>query len=183
MATRNRGQDKGKEDDSSILLSEVRLLNTKIDKIEETLTSKVDGLQISVENILKEEIRKMKDDFDAEIGELKARMEKLEDKIKLQCSRSSNPFDPDVSIVIMGLPWNENENLADKVKEVIENGCACDEEVTLVALQRLRARGPAPSVVKVAFASAKDKVAVLRGKSKLKSTDKFKRVFLRTTKS
>lgn len=55
--------------------------------------------------------------------------------------------------------------------------------MTLVALERLRARGPGAGVVKVAFASAKEKVTVLRGKLNLKSKDKFKKVFIRTLKS
>uniref|UniRef100_A0AAV2JG05 Uncharacterized protein n=1 Tax=Knipowitschia caucasica TaxID=637954 RepID=A0AAV2JG05_KNICA len=109
-------------------------------------------------------------------------MSQLEEKIKSHHSRPSNTFDPDVSIVLMGLSYDEDENLAAKIKEVIEEGCACDDGVTLVALERLRARGPGPGVVKVAFASAKEKVAVLRGKTNLKSQDKFKKVF-RSAKS
>lgn len=107
----------------------------------------------------------------------------MEEKIKSHYSRPSTTFDPDVSIVVMGLPYDENENLAEKMKEVIEEGCACDEEVTLVALERLRARGSGPGVVKVALASVKEKVVVLRGKFNLKSNDKYRKVFIRTAKS
>ncbi|CAL9695326.1 unnamed protein product [Knipowitschia caucasica] len=178
-----RSQVAEKEDDTSTLLKEVRLVNTKIDNIEEKLISKVDALGISLERTLKQELKKIKDDFDSEIGGLKSRMSQLEEKIKTHYSRPSNTFDPDVSIVLMGLSYDEDENLAAKIKEVIEEGCACDDGVTLVALERLRARGPGPGVVKVAFASAKEKVVVLRGKTNLKSQDKFKKVFIRSAKS
>lgn len=178
-----RSQVVDKEDETSTLLKEVRLVNTKIDNIEERLTSRVDALGISLERTLKQELKKMKDDFDSEIGGLKSRMQQLEEKIKMHYSRPLDTFDPDVSIVVMGLPFDEDENLAEKIEEVIEDGWTCDDGVTLVALERLRARGPGPGVVKVAFASAKEKVTVLRGKLNLKSKDKFKKVFIRTLKS
>ncbi|KAJ0022556.1 hypothetical protein NQD34_014690 [Periophthalmus magnuspinnatus] len=104
-------------------------------------------------------------------------------KINAQHTCPLNMFDPEVSVVVMGLPYHENENLAEKIKEIIENGCACDQVVTVVALERLRARGSGPGVVKVAFASVKEKVAVLRGKFNLKSNDKFKKVYIKTAKS
>ncbi|CAM4608667.1 unnamed protein product [Leuciscus chuanchicus] len=98
-----RSQVVDKEDETSALLKEVRLVNTKIDNIEERLTSRVDALGISLERTLKQELKKMKDDFDSEK------------------SADSNPE-------------GNNENLADKIEEVIEDGCACDDGVTLVAL-------------------------------------------------
>ncbi|KAK7913157.1 hypothetical protein WMY93_013368 [Mugilogobius chulae] len=182
IVTRNRAPDNKEDGGMQTILKEIRVVTSKLDNVEQQLTSKVDGLQMSLEKTLKEELQKLKDNFDSEIGSLKARMEQLEEKIKSH-QRTSDTFDPDLSVVVMGLPYQENENLTEKIKDVIENGCACDQEVTLVALERLRARGPGPGVVKVAFASVREKVAVLRGKANLKSNDKFRKVYIRTAKS
>ena len=140
-----------------------------MDNIEKQLNSKVDGLYVSLEKILKVELQKcvkeIQDNIDLEIGALKLRLDQLKEKINSNNSSSPNKYDPDVTIVIMGLPYHED--LAQKVKEVFEDGCACEQILTPVAMQRLRARGPGPGVVKVAFASVREKVAVLRGKHEL----------------
>uniref|UniRef100_A0AAV2LMD3 Uncharacterized protein n=1 Tax=Knipowitschia caucasica TaxID=637954 RepID=A0AAV2LMD3_KNICA len=83
----------------------------------------------------------------------------------------------------MGLHYDENENLMEIIKELVEDGCACDQAVTLVVLERLRSRGRRPGVVKVAFASVKEKVAVLRTKSNLKSTENYRKFYIKTANS
>lgn len=56
---------------------------------------------------------------------------------------SSKPpyiFDPDVSIAIMGLPYDNVEDLALRLWELSEEGCTCGQ-ILPVAMQRLWARG------------------------------------------
>lgn len=109
-------------------------------------------------------------------------MEQLE--VKLQSSSSPpNKFVPDVSIVTMGLPHDEDEELAVKLRKLFEKGCVCEQMPTLVAMQRLQARGSGPRVVKVTFVSVWEKVAVLHGKRNLKSNSQFKKVYVRSAKS
>lgn len=83
----------------------------------------------------------------------------------------------------MGLPYNEDEELAERLRELLEVCCACEQILTPIAMQRLRARGPGPRVVRAAFASVREKVDVLRGKRNLKSNQQFTKVYLRSAKS
>ncbi len=82
------------------------MIQMKIDNIEKQLNSKVDGLYGSPEKILKGELKKcvkeIQENIDLEIGAMKAHTDQLEEKLKSSNSSTSNKFDPDVSIVIMG---------------------------------------------------------------------------------
>ena len=71
----------------------------------------------------------------------------------------------------------------EKVRELLKSGLECEAAPEIAAVLRMRARGPGPGVVKVAFANVKDKVAVLRCKQRLKSNTQFKKVYLRSAKS
>lgn len=108
----------------------------------------MDGLYRSLEKLLTGELKKcvkeIQERIDLEISVLKARLEQLE--VKLQSSASPpNNFDPDVSIVIMGLTYDKDEDLAVKLRELLEEGCACEQIPTPIAMQRLRARDPGES--------------------------------------
>ncbi|KAK7889093.1 hypothetical protein WMY93_024653 [Mugilogobius chulae] len=98
IVTRNRAPDNKEDGGMQTILKEIRVVTSKLDNVEQQLTSKVDGLQMSLEKTLKEELQNLKDNFDSEIGSLKARMEQLEEKIKSH-QRTSDTFDPDLSVV------------------------------------------------------------------------------------
>lgn len=159
----------------------------KMDNIEKQLNSKVDGLYGSLEKILKGELKKcvkeIQENIDLEIGALKSRLDQLEDKLQSSNSSASRKFDPDVSIVIMGLPYDEHEDLPKKLRELLEVCCACEQIQTQIAMERLRSRGPGLGVVRAAFASVREKVDVLRGKHNLKSNTQFAKVYVRSAKS
>ena len=186
MPTRNRAQDKD-EEATGVLLKEMKVIQSKVDNIEKQLNSKVDGLYGSLEKILKSELKKcvkeIQDNIDLEIGALKSRLDLLEQKLLSSNSSPSNKFDPDVSIIIMGLPYDKEEDLEEKLGKVLEVCCTCEQIPTPTAIERLRARGPGPGVVRVEFASVREKVDVLRGKRNLKSNPEFAKVYVRSAKS
>ena len=64
-------------------------------------------------------------------------------------------------------------------------GLECDPVPEIVAVERIQARGRHPGLVKVELRSTEEKVAVLRRKSKLKSSDNdiFKKVYVSSAKS
>lgn len=182
-----RGQDKDEDKETNVLLKEMKLLSTKMDNIEKQFSSKVDSVYGSLEKMMKAELKKsvkeIRENIDLEIGILKSRLDSLEEKIQTTSSKPSDKFDPDVSIVILGLAYDEGEDLNGKVRELLESGLECEPAPEIAAVLRMRARGPGPGVVKVAFANVEDKVAVLRCKQRLKSNTQFKRVYLRSAKS
>ena len=169
-----------------MLLKEMKLLSTKMDNIEKQFSSKVDSVDGSLEKIMKAELKKsvkeIRQNIDLEIGILKSPLDSFEGKIQTTRSKPSDKFDADVSIVILGLAYDEGEDLNGKGRE-LESGLECEPVPEIAAVLRIQARGPGPGVVKVAFANVEDKVAVLRCKQRLKSNTQFKRVYLRSAKS
>lgn len=61
----------------------------------------------------------MKTNVDTEVGMLCAGMEKMEPKITEKEAKKKS-FDPDVSLVIVGLPQSEGEDLMAKVNDLSE---------------------------------------------------------------
>ena len=146
IQTPNRAQDKD-EGETNLLLQQIKVILVTVDNIEKQLYSKVDRLYMSLEKILKGELKKcvkeIQDNIDLEIGALKSCLDQLE-KINSNNWSAPNKYDPDVAIIIMGLPYNEDEDLAQKCKEVFEDGCACEKILMPVAMQRLRAKDCEP---------------------------------------
>lgn len=105
----------------------------------------------------------------------------MEEKIATKCAKPN--FDPDVSIIIVGLQHEDGEDLMAKVLNLLRDGLRCDPVPTPVAVERVRARGPKPGLVRVELPSVGEKVAVLRRKAKLKDHDRFQRVFVSSAKS
>ena len=70
------------------------------------------------QNVVLKEIEKapkdMKTNLDTEVGILCARMEKMEQKISEKEAKKKS-FDPDVPVIVVGLPQSEGEDLMAKV--------------------------------------------------------------------
>ncbi|CAL9684525.1 unnamed protein product [Knipowitschia caucasica] len=138
----NTRQRKVKETESdnanAALLNEMRSLGAKMDNLQATLEEqmniKFDTLNKRLETLIaesqakiKQELEtaaaKMRADLDTEVGILCARIENIESK--LVNTRALN-FEPSVSVVIVGLQQEENEDLMSKVLNVLREGLGCD---------------------------------------------------------
>ncbi|KAJ8002372.1 hypothetical protein DPEC_G00179210 [Dallia pectoralis] len=134
--------------------------------------------------VLKEIEKATKDmmtNLDTEVGIMCARMENIEQKMSEKETKKKS-FDPDVSLIVVGLPHLEGEDLMAKVKDLLHIGLGCDTALCPAAVERVRARGNRPGP-KVELSSALEKVAVLRRKSELKDNDSFKDVYVSSAKS
>ena len=60
-----------------------------------------------------------------------------------------------------------------KVTDLLQNGLRCDASLYPVAVERIRARGELPGLVKVELGSVEEKVKVLRKKSKLRDNQGY----------
>lgn len=109
-------------------------------------------------------------------------MEKMEQKISEKEAKKKS-FDPDVSVIIVGLPQSEGEDLMAKVNNLLHVGLGCDTVLCPAAVERVRTRGDRPGLVKVELSSVQEKVTVLRRKSKLKDNDSFNKVYVSSAKS
>ncbi|XP_023814791.1 uncharacterized protein LOC111947977 [Oryzias latipes] len=199
--TRHRKKD---ADGEHALMNELRALNDKMDKmqtkmdnmqsnIETQMDIKINTLRGSLEKIifdgqaafkseLEKAVKEVRNNLDLEVSIMSSRMDDIETKMRNRQVRGK-PFDPDVSLIIVGLPQADGENLEAKVKELLQDGLHCDPVPTLVATERVRQRGRQPGLVKVELASVEDKVAALRLKSKLKDHGNYRRVYVSSAKS
>lgn len=67
----------------------------------------------------------------------------------------------DVSIIVTGLPYVDNEETAQK-EELLTVGLHCEQVPKLVASERRKVSGRGPGVVMVAFRVSKIKVDIFR---------------------
>lgn len=201
--TRNRSKKDGECDQAS-LLNELRALGAKMDHMEIKIDNmqatmqtqmdvKINELRGSLQTLisygqaafkceLEKAIQEMRQNLDLEVSIMSSRMEDIELKMGKNQVRGK-PFDPDVSLVIVGLPHTEEEDVQAKVRHLLGEGMRCDPVPKLVAVERMRARGPKPGLVRVELETVQDKVAVLRRKAKLKDSDSYGRVFVSSAKS
>lgn len=195
--TRNRkAKDSDADGGNVALMNEMKSLSAKMDtlqlNLEQQINSKFDSLnermgkliaetQASMKYELEKTAAELRANLDTEVGIISSRMERIEAKIAAKCATPS--FDPNVSIIIVGLPQDDNEDLMAKVVNLLRDGLRCDPVPTPAAVERVRARGTKPGLVKVELPSVEEKVAVLRRKAKLKDNDRFQRVFLSSAKS
>lgn len=203
MAAKTRGQKKPDDsntedaDSESTVLNELKALSAKMDLMQTSMnkqfTGEIKGLRNAMEKVISENQEKMKRDLDkavsdmranldTEVGILCARMEQIE----LKMERNAIPakrFEPDVSLIIVGLIQEENEDIEAKIRDLLEEGLQVHPMPELVAAERIQARGTKPGIVKVELKSSKEKVSVLRRKARLKDSERFKTVYVSSAKS
>lgn len=195
--TRNRKQKDSEPDGgNAALMNEIRALSAKMDTMQTTLETQISNWFLSLnermEKLLFESQANMKADLenmaaelranlDMEVGIITSRMERIETKIAEKCITAS--FEPNVSIIIVGLQQEDNEDVMAKVLNLLRNGLGCDPMPTPVAVERIRARGTKPGLIKVELSSVEEKVAVLRRKAELKDHECFQKVFVSSAKS
>ena len=93
-------------------------------------------------------------------------------------------FDPDVSLIVVGLPPSEGEDLMAKVNNLLHVGLGGETVLCLAAVERVRVQvhGDQLVLVKVEMSSVQEKVTVLCRKSKLKDNDSFNKVYVSSAK-
>lgn len=211
MADNTRHRKKDAECDQASVMNELRALGAKMDqmqtkmdnvkitmdemptKMQAQMDEKINDLRGCLEKLIcdgqaafKSELEKvtqeMRQNLDLEVGIMCSRMDNIETKMNSIQVRGK-PFDPDVSLVIIGLLHTEDEDVEAKVNRLLREGLGCEPVPKLVAAERVRARGRQPGLVKVELETVQDKVTVLRRKFKLKDSDSYGRVFVSSAKS
>lgn len=64
----------------------------------------------------------IQDNLDLEIGHVVARIEQMEGNIDRVKDKANTHFDPDVSVIISGIHYEEGENLMGLVKDLLTEG-------------------------------------------------------------
>ena len=150
-------------------------LNSKVDRLEATLQKSQNQLLSE----LAKQSKEIRAHMDLEIGRLEARIDTIEVKLNADTKVSKARFDPDTSIIIAGLPEEDNEDIQHKVLQLISKGLGC--ETVPVATERMRAHGRTGGLAE--FSSVQEKITILRKKQQLREHQEFSRVYIRSAKS
>ncbi|KAL7402525.1 hypothetical protein ABVT39_016182 [Epinephelus coioides] len=159
-----------------------KYVNSKTDNLHGVMEKLISESQAVMKKELEKTVKEMNHTLDLEVGILSSRTEAIELKIAKKVVRKKYVFDPDVSLIIVGLPHTENEDLMTLGKDLRE-GLQCDPVPHPVAVEHTRTRGCTPGLVKVELQLVQDKVAVLRRKAQLKSHDCYQRVYVSAAKA
>ena len=138
-------------------------------------------------------IKAVKDECILEVSKLDKRLDNFETKTKahdelvrqLQETHGTGyktSFEPLVSIIVSNVPYQEGEDIREKMKEMITTHLVLPNE-HIINCERTQFRQNRPGVVKVEMASLEAKIRVLRAKSRLREVAGYKRTYICSAKS
>jgi len=111
-----------------------------------------------------------------EIAELKERIVKLEGK------NEAAEYDPETTLVAYRVPYDDSEDLSEKVRKMIQEGLGLD--ISVMRTTRTPMRQGRAGLVKIQCHSLNDKLTILRHKTNLRDLSGWMRnVYIRSSKS
>ena len=137
--------------------------------------------QSDMRSYIGNEVKKVRDDLMLEMSQLTRRLEILESR--QTDVEGKEPFHPDVSVVMANLPKLAREETTAQLREAVEKLVQEAMElpgIEVVDVTRRVGHGSSPGLVIVELCTLDDKKTVLRAKTKLKSNQSFKNVFIRS---
>ena len=134
----------------------------------------------------KTEFERKVDNLDDKVKSLQTALDNLQQN-NTDLGAASGPVgdavdDVDKTIIVTNLQEDQDDSLtlSDKIDEMLN---VIQTPNRVVQLKRLPGRHGKPGLVKVAFESKESKIQVLRAKGNLKNTQKYSRVWLRSSKT
>ncbi|KAI8486129.1 hypothetical protein Bbelb_362290 [Branchiostoma belcheri] len=135
--------------DSAAIMNELKSLSQKIDgmqsSLEKQLNKKVDSLRTSMEKMVTETKDELKAELERKTEEIGVNID-LEmghaiEKKMAGTNKADRPgeFDPDESVIVSGLPFEEGEDIQAKIEGLLRTGIHSD--VPVVAAERMKPRG------------------------------------------
>lgn len=137
---------------------------------------------ISTLNLLsiKNEIDQLSRSVDSVIQRLNDLEENSGHQMSAGISKNNNPNDDPSLTVIATNVQETDEPILDVAREIVSH---LDNSATVVAASRLRGRYGKPGLVKISFSSLEEKKNVQREKRNIRNVEKYKPVFIRSSKS
>lgn len=130
--------------------------------------------------IHKNEIDQLSRSVDSVIQRLNDLEENSGHQMSAGNSQSNSPNDdPSLTVIAMNVQETE-EPILDVAREIVSH---LVNSATVVAASRLRGRYGKPGLVKISFSSLEEKKNVLREKRNIRNVEKYKTVFIRSSKS
>ena len=161
-------------------------------KFEAKINHQAEALKTHFDQALEAKFKSVMDYVDGEIGRVCERIDGIENKLTEVVSIQSKAaeFDPENTIVAENMPFEADENLMQKVTDMIRRDLAIN--VPIVNVMRLKEGPPRhtrygtvlkPGLVKIQMKSVDDKVAVLREKKNITNSREFSQVFIHGSKT
>ena len=170
--------------------------DSKLDKMINEFIATIDGNMRVLRNEISIDINRESNRIDqlvTNIETLQTRLDTVEERVTTPTpgdedvseQHQNNLNDPDMCVIVSGLSFQEDENLTEKVDNLIRAlGEDVSSNVTITGTVRLKSRYPdRPAYVKISFRSSQEKVLVLRTKNVLKDINPFKNVYIKSSKS
>ncbi|CAG2234601.1 unnamed protein product [Mytilus edulis] len=198
-------------DKLEILIGAVKDLKTSQDNMARMFESKLDKLRTDLMASVDSKVRALRDELSIDIGHETTRTDQLLTTVQsiqrrlddveqqnpilndngtaIQENRPGRKYNPldntDITVTVSGIPFSDGEDLMEKAHDMIlALGDSVADSVRISAAARLPSRfNDKPGIVKISFQNTEEKVNVLRNKMKLRQTEKYKNVFIKSSKS
>ena len=157
------------------------------DKINQLSTS-MDTHKQKVADHIKELSDNLQSYVDLEVGRLVSQIQDIETKVNNLETKVVEEYDPDVTVIVTKVPFNEGENAQGIVEGIIREGLGIPD-VPVIRAKRLpprEARGqrqPGLPLLKIELPNLENKIRVLRAKKRLENSEEWKRCWIRSSKS
>ena len=175
-----------KESDSTGGEEDIREMLRDIKETQNRLLQSVEAKFKNMQTNMEKEFKELRTHVDLEVATVSAKIELPEKRVIELEERTLEPrvneFEPEVSIVCINLTEEANENLQEKVTDLVQDGLGL-RGINPLRVLRLKARNNKPGLVKIECSTKEDKIRILRQKGDLKDTTRYNRVYLRTSLS
>lgn len=162
-----------------------KTFESKIDKLRTDLMASIDQKIKAVKDELTMDMFGVKNDYD-ELKQTVEAMKQRRDNAGMTDEQDGEPVDDiDKTLVMYNLTEDRDDSLTlyPKVLDMIKVMGEEVKDVRVIQCKRLRSHNNKPGIVKVAVDSKGSKIAVLKAKGKLKQSDKYKKVWVRSSKT
>ena len=193
-------------DRMTIIAEAIEGLQKGQSKLQSTLDSKLDKFRKDFMSNIDDKFKAMKVDFELELGKQQAQIDTMSQTVasivkrldrdeNLEREKQSNNQqkffhehdnrnyvdDPEITIIVNNIEQESGEDILEIASELIY---LVNDSVKVVAAKRLTSRITGkPGLVKISLSNLEEKKMVLREKRKLKEVERYKKVFLRGSKS
>ena len=145
--------------------------------------AKIDSVAEDMKKNIENEVKSIREYVDMSLASVNDKLGQLHQRIRgLETSqKAQEPYTTEVSIVAFNVPFTTEENILATVEHMphnIQDGLGL-RDIRVIRAERTPMRNGKPGIVKVELSSLDDKKFVLRAKTSLRNTIKYKKVYMR----
>ena len=148
--------------------------------IKVSIHDKIDSVTEDMKKNIENEVKSIRDYVDISLASVNDKLDQLHQQIRgLETTqRAQEPYATEVSIVAFNVPFTTEENILATVEHMLhdtQDGLGL-RDIRVIRAERTPMRNGKPGIVKVELSNLDDKKIVLRAKTNLRNTVKYKKV-------